>query len=68
MAGQTLIFVCKLLIYISSVRHRDLCKAVDRGMTITDVKLLEKQGASQGVLWLAESAAQAACACGNAAW
>jgi cyclic pyranopterin phosphate synthase len=26
----------------------DMCKAVDRGMTITDVKLLEKQGGKSG--------------------
>jgi cyclic pyranopterin phosphate synthase len=25
-----------------------MCKAVDRGMTITDVKLLEKQGGKSG--------------------
>jgi len=26
----------------------DMCKAVDRGMTITDVKLLEKHGGTSG--------------------
>jgi cyclic pyranopterin phosphate synthase len=26
----------------------DMCKAVDRGMTITDVKLLEKHGGKTG--------------------
>jgi MoaC family len=26
----------------------DMCKAVDRGMTITDVKLLEKHGGKSG--------------------
>jgi cyclic pyranopterin phosphate synthase len=26
----------------------DMCKAADRGMTITDVKLLEKQGGKSG--------------------
>ncbi|OAJ70652.1 molybdenum cofactor biosynthesis protein C [Methylobacillus sp. MM3] len=31
----------------------DMCKAVDRGMTITDVRLLEKQGGKSGH-WLAE--------------
>jgi len=30
----------------------DMCKAVDRGMTITDVRLLEKQGGKSG-LWTA---------------
>ena len=29
----------------------DMCKAVDRGMTMTDVKLLEKHGGRVGVLW-----------------
>jgi cyclic pyranopterin phosphate synthase len=33
----------------------DLCKAVDRGMTITDVKLLEKHGGKSGD-WVAGSA------------
>ena len=32
----------------------DMCKAVDRGMTITDVKLLEKHGGKSGD-WVAES-------------
>jgi len=27
----------------------DMCKAVDRGMTITDVRLLEKQGGKSGM-------------------
>jgi cyclic pyranopterin phosphate synthase len=26
----------------------DMCKAIDRGMTITDVKLLEKHGGKSG--------------------
>ena len=26
----------------------DMCKAVDRGMTMTDVKLMEKQGGKSG--------------------
>jgi cyclic pyranopterin phosphate synthase len=26
----------------------DMCKAVDRGMTITDLKLLEKHGGKSG--------------------
>jgi cyclic pyranopterin phosphate synthase len=33
----------------------DMCKAVDRGMTITDVKLLEKHGGKSGD-WVAGSA------------
>jgi cyclic pyranopterin phosphate synthase len=31
----------------------DMCKAVDRGMTITGVKLLEKQGGKSG-RWVAK--------------
>ena len=31
----------------------DMCKAVDRGMTITDVRLLEKRGGKSGT-WTAE--------------
>ena len=34
----------------------DMCKAVDRGMTITDVKLLEKQVGKSGH-WVAENKA-----------
>jgi cyclic pyranopterin phosphate synthase len=30
----------------------DMCKAVDRGMVITDVKLLQKRGGKSGV-WVA---------------
>jgi cyclic pyranopterin phosphate synthase len=32
----------------------DMCKAVDRGMTITDVKVMEKHGGKSGD-WVAES-------------
>ncbi len=32
-----------------------MCRAVDRGMTITDVRLLEKQGGKSGH-WVAEGA------------
>ena len=32
----------------------DMCKAVDRGMIISEIKLLEKQGGKSGH-WLAES-------------
>ena len=31
----------------------DMCKAVDRGMTITDVKVMEKHGGKSGD-WVAE--------------
>ena len=32
----------------------DMCKAVDRGMTITDVRLLEKRGGKSGT-WVADA-------------
>ena len=41
MEALTAVQVALLTIY-------DMCKAADRGMTITDVKLLEKQGAKTG--------------------
>ena len=41
MEALTAVQVALLTIY-------DMCKAVDRGMTITDVKLLEKQGGKTG--------------------
>jgi cyclic pyranopterin phosphate synthase len=41
MEALTAVLVALLTIY-------DMCKAVDRGMTITDVKLLEKQGGKSG--------------------
>jgi cyclic pyranopterin monophosphate synthase len=31
----------------------DMCKAVDRGMTISDIKLIEKHGGKSGS-WIAE--------------
>jgi cyclic pyranopterin phosphate synthase len=44
--------LAKLLICIASqialLTIYDMCKAVDRGMTITDVKLLEKHGGKSG--------------------
>ena len=46
MEALTAVQVALLTIY-------DMCKAVDRGMTITDVKLLEKQGGKSGH-WVAE--------------
>ena len=49
MEALTAVQVALLTIY-------DMCKAVDRGMTITDVKLLEKQGGKSGH-WVAENKA-----------
>jgi len=45
MEALTAVQVALLTIY-------DMCKAADRGMTITDVKLLEKQGGKSGH-WMA---------------
>jgi len=45
MEALTAVQVALLTIY-------DMCKAVDRGMTITDVKLLEKHGGKSGA-WVA---------------
>ena len=45
MEALTAVQVALLTIY-------DMCKAVDRGMTITDVKLLEKHGGKSGS-WVA---------------
>jgi len=47
MEALTAVQVALLTIY-------DMCKAADRGMTITDVKLLEKQGGKSGH-WVAEN-------------
>ena len=41
MEALTAVSVALLTIY-------DMCKAADRGMTITDIRLLEKQGGSSG--------------------
>jgi len=41
MEALTAVQVALLTIY-------DMCKAVDRGMVMTDVKLLEKQGGKSG--------------------
>jgi cyclic pyranopterin phosphate synthase len=49
MEALTAVQVALLTIY-------DMCKAADRGMTITDVKLLEKQGGKSGH-WVAENKA-----------
>jgi len=42
MEAMTAVTVAALTVY-------DMCKAVDRGMTITDVRLLEKSGGRSGV-------------------
>ena len=48
-AGQGLKFkIAKLLICKNSLKRYALCKAADRGMVITDVKLLEKHGGKSG--------------------
>jgi cyclic pyranopterin phosphate synthase len=47
MEALTAVQVALLTVY-------DMCKAADRGMTITDVKLLEKQGGKSGH-WVASS-------------
>ena len=44
MEALTAVSVAALTVY-------DMCKAVDRGMTITDVRLEEKRGGKSGV-WL----------------
>ena len=49
MEALTAVQVALLTIY-------DMCKAADRGMTITDVKLLKKQGGKSGH-WVAENKA-----------
>jgi len=46
MEALTAVSACLLTIY-------DMCKAADRGMTISEIKLLEKQGGKSGH-WLAE--------------
>jgi len=52
MLHKKLFDVCKCLISIAVqvalLTIYDMCKAADRGMTITDVKLLEKQGGKTG--------------------
>jgi cyclic pyranopterin phosphate synthase len=46
MEALTAVSVALLTIY-------DMCKAIDRGMTMSDIKLLEKQGGKSGN-WLAK--------------
>ncbi len=41
LAGDNALVIARSQIY-------DMCKAVDRGMTITEVKLLEKHGGKSG--------------------
>lgn len=48
MEALTAVQVALLTIY-------DMCKAVDRGMTMTDVKLLEKQGGKSGTYSVSQS-------------
>lgn len=52
MEALTAVQVALLTIY-------DMCKAVDRGMTITDVRVLEKHGGKSGD-WVAPGAASSA--------
>src|SRR5262249_47524348 len=40
-------------VQVGMVTVQDMCKAVDRGMTITDVKVMEKHGGKSGD-WVAE--------------
>jgi cyclic pyranopterin phosphate synthase len=35
-------------VQVALLTIHDMCKAVDRGMTITDVRLLEKHGGKSG--------------------
>jgi cyclic pyranopterin phosphate synthase len=42
MEALTAVQVALLTVY-------DMCKAVDRGMTLTDIRLLEKTGGKSGV-------------------
>ena len=51
MEALTAVQVALLTIY-------DMCKAVDRGMTMTDVRLLEKQGGKSGT-YLAKASVKA---------
>ena len=41
-------FLILLAVQIALLTIYDMCKAVDRGMTMTDVKLLEKHGGKSG--------------------
>ncbi len=57
-AAKCVVSLCaKLLIcmalQVALLTIYDMCKAADRGMVMTDVKLLEKQGGKSGH-WMAE--------------
>ena len=55
LAGQTGVEMEALTaVSVAALTIYDMCKAVDKGMIISDVKLLEKQGGKSGH-WLAES-------------
>ncbi len=41
------LLIC-IAVQVALLTIYDMCKAVDRGMTITDVKLLEKHGGKSG--------------------
>jgi molybdenum cofactor biosynthesis enzyme len=41
------LLIC-MAVQVALLTIYDMCKAADRGMTITDVKLLEKQGGKSG--------------------
>jgi hypothetical protein len=43
----------RLFLFTRLFRSYDMCKAVDRGMVIREVKLLEKSGGKSGT-WVAE--------------
>ena len=38
-------------VQVALLTIHDMCKAVDRGMSIHDVRVVEKHGGSRGVLW-----------------
>ena len=47
--GQTEVFGSFLTaVQVALLTIYDMCKAVDRGMTMTDVKLMEKHGGKSG--------------------
>ena len=41
-------YIYKSMTYIALLTIYDMCKAVDRGMTMTDVRVLEKHGGKSG--------------------
>ena len=42
-------YIYKSMTYIALLTIYDMCKAVDRGMTMTDVRVLEKHGGKSGI-------------------